>query len=300
MIHLTRSITSFAVCLQLPLAVSAQETPELKPGVPVVDTTPGAPAAGSKPDATGNSVQNASRRQAAIGTASAGQPSTATASVGQASTGTVTEAHGTTMLNGAVHRNVSADSTNNETNTGTANVDAPKTANVGLQSQAAATDISATPGFKLTLQKLAAKVKLTADDYRALGIGVLGYESTRQFLWPAAQITELYDGCPAKEAGIKVGDWELASDEFDAQTDQHGLTKFICGLAGKPVTLTIKHHGHILYFHLIRMNMEDIPNDHLRRTYEHLVMRMRSKLLRAYPQLNLETLGSERVDGASR
>lgn len=164
--------------------------------------------------------------------------------------------------------------------------------NAGFQPESASLDLPENSrAFKLAIQKLAGKEKLTSDDYRSLGIGVLGIEADRQLFSKSALITGLYRGCPAEAAGIRVGDWEVLTNDPDSQKDTHGLTQFICGLAGKPVDITIKRHGHELHFHLVRMNIEDIPDDRLRRRYEHLVLRMRTKLVRAYPQLDPKILG---------
>ncbi len=147
------------------------------------------------------------------------------------------------------------------------------------------------PAFKIAIQKLAARQALTSDDYRSLGIGIIGYESNKPFFSSSSTITDLFPGCPAAEAGIKVGDVETSLEDPEAQKDTHGLTMFICGLAGKPVTITIKRRGHELHFRLVRMNVEDIPDDGLRKSYERMIRRMGQKLVRAYPQLDPKTVG---------
>jgi C-terminal processing protease CtpA/Prc len=146
------------------------------------------------------------------------------------------------------------------------------------------------PAFRGAIQKLIAREKLTSDEYRSLGIGVLGIHAERNLFSNRAEITALIPGCPAANAGIRVGDWEIVKNDPESQTDSHGLSQFTCGLAGKLVDLTIRRRGHTLQFHLVRMNIEDIPDDRVRRAYEHQVNRMRSKLVRAYPQLDPKVL----------
>jgi len=245
-----------ALFLQLPLAAWADEDAELKPAIPAFDNTP--PEAGSA-GATGP-------KQAA--------------EVTKTLTGEVETVESVRPAAGAY--NVS---------------DGPATAppvtdNVGLQSRTATRD-DTSPAFKLAIQKLAAKVKLNSDDYRSLGIGILGYEKFRPLLsfTKGASITDVYAGCPAAIAGIRVGDYEKTTDETDAQTDVHGLSMFICGLAGKPVTVTIERRWHELQFHLVRMNVEDIPDESLRRDYERMITRMGAKLAKAYPQIDPKSLG---------
>ena len=65
---------------------------------------------------------------------------------------------------------------------------------------------------------------------------------------------------------------------------------FVCGLAGKPVKLTIRRGWHELHFQLVRMNVEDIPDDTLRRDYERMIRRMAAKLVHAYPQVDLSNI----------
>jgi C-terminal processing protease CtpA/Prc len=135
--------------------------------------------------------------------------------------------------------------------------------------------INKTDAYSRAMKKLAAGIELNSDEYRSLNIGIIGCDTDRTYFTKLATVTSLYDGCPAKEAGIKLGDQEI---QDEARTDDSGVDdetvpkwSFGCGVAGDPVDLTIKRRGKILHFHLIRMNIEDVPNLKLRHTYEQLV-----------------------------
>ncbi|MBU6452541.1 MAG: hypothetical protein KGS72_12220 [Cyanobacteria bacterium REEB67] len=129
--------------------------------------------------------------------------------------------------------------------------------------------------YSRALKKLAAGMELSSDEYRSLNIGIIGCDTDRTFFTKLATVTSLYDGCPAKEAGIKLGDQEVQDEAKTEDADIADPTvpkwSFGCGVAGDAVELTIKRHGKILHFHLIRMNMEDVPDLKLRHTYEKLV-----------------------------
>jgi hypothetical protein len=115
--------------------------------------------------------------------------------------------------------------------------------------------------------------KMTAEDFRNLNYGILGFEITKS-LWTGKQtVDEVYPGCPAALAGIRLGDVEV-------QTNDHVWTKgdyqrenwhIGSGQAGTPADVTIRRNGQLITFHLIRMNIEDIQNDGLRKDYENML-----------------------------
>ncbi|MFN8655747.1 MAG: hypothetical protein U0105_05375 [Candidatus Obscuribacterales bacterium] len=125
------------------------------------------------------------------------------------------------------------------------------------------------------LKKLALRAKLTSEDYRDLGIGVLGYDSDRTYFTQFAKITVLIPGCPAEKAGIRLGDLIIVDEEEaeDAGIKDPSIPTWVfsCGVEGQAVDLTIKRGDELLQFHLVRMNMEDVPDPHARHQYEQLV-----------------------------
>jgi C-terminal processing protease CtpA/Prc len=179
------------------------------------------------------------------------------------------------LLTGEVHKadSVTTQDANSNSQTFTQSV---QTSSANLQGETATKD--APPPYVLALNKLAARAKLTSDDYRSLGIGVLGYESDRTYFTKEARISIVYPGLPAAEAGIKVGDREIYQkiDDSKVTDPTRPSWMFSCGIAGQSVDITIKHHGQLRDVHLVRMNMEDIQDPNLRRTYEELVQKLGS------------------------
>lgn len=115
--------------------------------------------------------------------------------------------------------------------------------------------------------------KMTAEDFRNLNYGILGLEITKS-LWTGKQtVDEVYPGCPAAIAGIRPGDVEVQTDDHvwtmgDYQRENWHIAS---GQAGTPADVTIRRHGQLITFHLIRMNIEDIQNDRLRKDYENML-----------------------------
>lgn len=81
-----------------------------------------------------------------------------------------------------------------------------------LQAQDAKTD-----AYQLAVQKLSHGFKLTADEFRALGVGIVGYESDEGLFGKANRVTTVYKGSPAEAAGIHAGDKEVWSGEEKEQ-----------------------------------------------------------------------------------
>jgi C-terminal processing protease CtpA/Prc len=165
-------------------------------------------------------------------------------------------AQASTMLTGEVHKADSSQDANS------------------LQAETASKGTGAP--YALALKKLAARATLTSDDYRSLGIGVLGYEADRTYYKKEGKVTAVYPGLPAAEAGIEVGDKEIFANADDSKVvdPTRPTWAFSSGIAGQPLDITIKHHGQLRNVHLVRMNMEDIPDANLRHTYERLVQKL--------------------------
>ena len=96
-------------------------------------------------------------------------------------------------------------------------------------------------------------------------------------MWGGKQtIDESDPGCPAALAGIQVGDVEVQADDhvWKGTDFQRENWNYGAGEAGTPVDLVIRRHGQLMTFHLVRMNIEDIPDESLRKEYESLLRRM--------------------------
>jgi C-terminal processing protease CtpA/Prc len=131
-------------------------------------------------------------------------------------------------------------------------------------------DKSEKPKFHIFSNKH--KYVMTADDYRNLQFGVTGFEST--LLSGKYQVvTRVFHNCPAEAAGIMPGDRVIQANDhvFTEHDAQREVWKYMDGRAGTDVEITILRKRQYLVFHLIRINIEDIPDPHLRWTYEHLV-----------------------------
>jgi hypothetical protein len=230
------------ICSQFPVAAFGDNAPQLQPEAPSADLSLAVQSA--------LSVPSAQYSQPA-------QPEMA-------------RTH--TLLNGSVHRSEQLPSPDHS----------PQSLNPALNGQAAdmsgnlqaesASAASQTP-YQLALQKLATKTKLSADDYRSLGIGLIGYETSRTYFHTGAKIERLYAGMPAAEAGIKLGDVVIDAtvDDSNVKDPTRPVWTFSCGIAGEPFDMTVQRHGQPITFHLVRMNMEDIPDPKVRHMYEDMV-----------------------------
>jgi hypothetical protein len=132
------------------------------------------------------------------------------------------------------------------------------------------------PVFKMAAAKLESGKKLTAEEYRSLQAGCVGYESDRTFFTDIAKVSIVYKDSPAEKAGIRKGD-KLVDHENDdeARADptqpRQGVT---CGLAGSTVTITVLRHNKPEPLTLTRMNIEDIQEPDIRREWEGIVRRL--------------------------
>jgi len=239
-----RLVLSLLLCAQLPLAARADQAPALQPETASLD---------------------------------AQQPKQPKATDAQTTT-TTTATTTTTMLNGSVHKNESSTAAdiNNPSQNPPQN---SQTTDSSAKLQAETGSKDAAPPYALALQKLAAREKLSADDYRSLGIGVIGYETSRTYFQNEAIVTDVFPGCPAAQAGMRVSDRQIVAHVDDSKVvdPTRPVWMFSCGIAGQAVDVTVKRHHQLLNFHLVRMNMEDVPDPKLRRTYEQLVQRLGSQ-----------------------
>jgi C-terminal processing protease CtpA/Prc len=112
---------------------------------------------------------------------------------------------------------------------------------------------------------------MSADDFRDLQMGATGFAITRNFNDKYGTVTEVFPGCPAAAAGVHLGDVIVEGDP--SQNDRPSdLTKpiwaFTGGKAGTTVNIKVLRDGQIIPFSITRMNIEDIPDPNLRKTYE--------------------------------
>ena len=115
---------------------------------------------------------------------------------------------------------------------------------------------------------------MTSEDYRNLEYGILGMVTEKHFFGSKQTVTEVYSGYPAASR-ISTGDVELQTDDhvWNRGDDQRSNWNIADGKAGTPVDVIIKRHRQLITFHLIRMNIEDIQNDRIRRSFERLLRR---------------------------
>lgn len=115
--------------------------------------------------------------------------------------------------------------------------------------------------------------RMASDDFRKMEFGILGMVSQKSFWAAKYTVSEVLPGCPAALAGIRPGDVELETNGhvWTRQDDQASYWKITDGKAGTPVELKILRKGETLTFNLVRMNIEDIPDERIRRVFERMV-----------------------------
>ncbi len=115
--------------------------------------------------------------------------------------------------------------------------------------------------------------KLSADEYRKMEYGVIGMVATVPVNGSGPVVTAVHPTCPAEFAGILPGDVIVKADNyvFKRGDGQRVFWKTIGGKAGTPVDVTVLRNAELITFHLVRMNIEDIADDHIRTTFETLL-----------------------------
>ena len=114
---------------------------------------------------------------------------------------------------------------------------------------------------------------LSAEDYRKMEYGVLGIVGQKSIFSRYYTVTHVLPDCPAAQAGVQVGDIQMqAGDHVFTDSDSQGTYwRTMCGKAGTPVDIVVKRGEELLTFHLVRMNIEDIQNERIRRMYEQML-----------------------------
>jgi C-terminal processing protease CtpA/Prc len=128
--------------------------------------------------------------------------------------------------------------------------------------------------YPLAVQKLTSGVKLSAEEYRALGAGCVGMESARTFFQNKAVVIRVYKDSPADRAGFRKGDILIDNDDKDDDAKAHPEIprwKASFGQAGTDVTYTLLRNKKPVDITLTRMNIEDITNDKARHEWEKIL-----------------------------
>jgi len=141
-----------------------------------------------------------------------------------------------------------------------------------LQAEKAAAD-----AYALAVQKLSQRQKLTAEDFRSLDIGILGYDSDQTFFQSIGKITRVYADFPAEQAGIRAGDKEICTEAdpdlaAEQANPQQARWQVHFHKVGVPIEVTILRNKQPLKLTLITKNIEDIKEPKIRRMYEQMVL----------------------------
>ncbi|MFN8550583.1 MAG: S1C family serine protease [Candidatus Obscuribacterales bacterium] len=139
------------------------------------------------------------------------------------------------------------------------------------------TDQHHTQMFQLAAEKLTAGEELNAEEYRALGVGITGYEVYSKFFKNQGVVEAVYEDSPADRAGIKVGDKvtnldisQTVEDKARANPTQP-LWSVAFKRVGVPVELTVVRHGKEIPMTLITYNIEDIKDPEIRHMFEQMI-----------------------------
>ncbi|MCW5823756.1 MAG: PDZ domain-containing protein [Cyanobacteria bacterium TGS_CYA1] len=131
--------------------------------------------------------------------------------------------------------------------------------------------------FRMAAEKLQNGYNLSADEYRSLGVGCVGYESYRKYFQNIAVVTAVYRDSPASKAGIKVGD-KIVDNQKDndfAHANPHiKQVQIRLAQAGAPIDITVLRDGKQEKVTLVRMNIEDIQETKYRKMWENTVRRL--------------------------
>ncbi len=128
--------------------------------------------------------------------------------------------------------------------------------------------------YSQAVKKLTSGIKLSAEEYRSLGAGCLGFESDRTFFQKIAIVSKVYPDSPADRAGIRKGDKLIDNNDADEDAIDHPEIprwRVTCGQAGTQAEVTVLRHKQPINITLTRMNIEDIADDDARHEWEKLI-----------------------------
>ncbi len=114
---------------------------------------------------------------------------------------------------------------------------------------------------------------LSPEEYRKMEYGVIGIDALLQLGGPGPVVTRVFPGTPAESAGLQKGDLIVKAKDhvFKPGEGQRVLWQIVAGRAGTPVDISVLRDGEVMKFHMLRMNIEDIPDQSKRRQYEVLL-----------------------------
>jgi C-terminal processing protease CtpA/Prc len=128
--------------------------------------------------------------------------------------------------------------------------------------------------FSLAAQKLSSGMTLSADEYRALGVGCTGFEADKPYFQNIAKVTVVYPGSPADKAEIRKGDRIVYTEKDNEQAIANPSIpqwQVKLGKAGTPIDIQVLRHGKPVTLTLVRMNIEDIADAQYRERWEKIV-----------------------------
>jgi C-terminal processing protease CtpA/Prc len=114
---------------------------------------------------------------------------------------------------------------------------------------------------------------MSSEQFRQLNYGVLGIDSVQDGVTAGSVVRTLYPGCPAESSGMRVGDRMIKLNDYTMRLGdgQKVMWHLMDGKADTPCDVTVNRNGELLTFHLVRMNMEDIPDFRTRFMFEMLL-----------------------------
>ncbi len=131
--------------------------------------------------------------------------------------------------------------------------------------------------YKLAVDKLNKGIKLSAEEYRSLGVGCVGMETDRTFFQDIAVISDVYLDSPAAKAGLHKGDRLLDNSQNDDAAKEHPEIprwKVTFGQAGTQSQYILLRHHKQVPITLTRMNIEDIADDKIRQEWEQIISKL--------------------------
>jgi C-terminal processing protease CtpA/Prc len=131
--------------------------------------------------------------------------------------------------------------------------------------------------YNLAISKLVAREKMTSDDFRNLQMGMTGFELFRPWNKKYAEVTEVFPGCPAEQAGLEIGDLIVSGDpsqNYKPKDTTKPIWAFTGGKAGSVVNLKVLRDGEIIPISITRMNIEDVPDAKIRKFYENMAEKL--------------------------
>lgn len=131
--------------------------------------------------------------------------------------------------------------------------------------------------YKLAVDKLSKGIKLTAEEYRSLGVGCVGMETDRTFFQNIAVISDVYRDSPADRAGLRRGDKLIDDRDNDEAAIEHPEVprwKVTFGQAGTQSEYILLRHHKKVPITLTRMNIEDIADDKIRHEWEQIISKL--------------------------